>query len=319
MRSTTVLLSGLGLGALATYLLDPFSGRRRRAHVRDKAVHWQRNARVFGGKAARDLGNRARGMAAATKREVLTRTGRRPAPRPSGNGPEEQQTRIDVLQENWSPATRVLMGAAGGALAVAGVMRSGVTGTTLAGAGAAALTRSLANRSFRRLAGLEPERDSVDVQKTIRVEAPVEEVFRLWSHPETFPRFMDHLEEVEPVGDGRYRWVAVGPGGVPVSWEAEVTESEPNRRVAWQSVEGSRVRTHGHVHFEADDGVTRVHVQMGYTPPGGALGHALARLLGSDPKHAMDDDLLRMKSLLEKGKATAHGREVTRLELEAAH
>jgi uncharacterized membrane protein len=51
---------------------------------------------------------------------------------------------------------------------------------------------------------------------------------------------------------------------------------------------------------------------MTYNPPAGALGHAVASLLGSDPKRAMDEDLLRFKSLLEEGKASARGRTITR-------
>jgi hypothetical protein len=40
---------------------------------------------------------------------------------------------------------------------------------------------------------------------------------------------------------------------------------------------------------------------MCYHPIGGAIGHALARLFGSDPKSEMDADLLRMKTFIEKG------------------
>jgi hypothetical protein len=40
---------------------------------------------------------------------------------------------------------------------------------------------------------------------------------------------------------------------------------------------------------------------MLYHPIGGAIGHALARLFGSDPKSEMDADLLRMKTFIEKG------------------
>jgi uncharacterized membrane protein len=40
---------------------------------------------------------------------------------------------------------------------------------------------------------------------------------------------------------------------------------------------------------------------MSYSPPAGALGHAFALLLGSDPKSKMDDDLGRMKQFIERG------------------
>ena len=43
-------------------------------------------------------------------------------------------------------------------------------------------------------------------------------------------------------------------------------------------------------------------VTMSYTPPAGALGHAVARLFGADPKSGLNDDLLRMKVFLETGR-----------------
>jgi uncharacterized membrane protein len=49
---------------------------------------------------------------------------------------------------------------------------------------------------------------------------------------------------------------------------------------------------------------------MSYTPPAGAIGHAVAALFGADPKRAMDEDMVRLKSILEDGKTTAQGQPV---------
>ncbi len=65
------------------------------------------------------------------------------------------------------------------------------------------------------------------------------------------------------------------------------------------------------------DGSTRMHILMSYNPPGGALGHVLATIFGSDPKSVMDEDLARMKSLLEIGKTRAHGERITREQVSA--
>jgi uncharacterized membrane protein len=57
------------------------------------------------------------------------------------------------------------------------------------------------------------------------------------------------------------------------------------------------------VHFTPTaDGGTQVDVRMAYSPPAGILGHSVAAFFGSDPKSAMDADLLRLKSLLEQGR-----------------
>jgi hypothetical protein len=53
-----------GLGALTMYLLDPEQGRRRRALLRDQLTHARRVVREQASGTARDLTNRAQGVAA---------------------------------------------------------------------------------------------------------------------------------------------------------------------------------------------------------------------------------------------------------------
>jgi hypothetical protein len=66
--------------------------------------------------------------------------------------------RIDILQTHWSPATRLLVGAGGGALALAGASRRGLAGTALAVAGVGLAARAATNRELRRLVGVTLER-----------------------------------------------------------------------------------------------------------------------------------------------------------------
>ncbi len=63
-------LAALGIGALAMYFLDPVSGPRRRAMMRDKMTHYQREAARYAESTARDLRNRAQGLVAETKGRV---------------------------------------------------------------------------------------------------------------------------------------------------------------------------------------------------------------------------------------------------------
>jgi uncharacterized membrane protein len=154
-------------------------------------------------------------------------------------------------------------------------------------------------------------RRGLQIQKSIHVDAPIEEVFAFWRNLESFPRFMSHVREVRQLADGSYHW-KVGP----FEWEAEVTRLEPNRLLAWRSRPGSSVRNRGVVRFRSDGHRgTEVSVQLSYRPPAGMLGHGVARLLGADPKHQMDDDLLRFKSLVEQGAATGRGARVFREEI----
>jgi uncharacterized membrane protein len=226
-------------------------------------------------------------------------------------GGRRRGERFELMQERWSPVTRVTMAVAGTGLIGYGLARGGPLGLVLGLTGAALLARDSANRPLRRLLGIGAGRRAVDFHKTIHVHAPVEEVYSFFTRVENFPRFMSHVREVQKVGEDRYHWVAEGPARVPVAWDAEITQRVPNQIFAWRSVDGASIGNAGIVRFDPEgDGCTRVDIQMSYNPPAGAVGHAIAAMFGADPKHAMDEDLVRFQSLLERGKTTAHHHEV---------
>jgi uncharacterized membrane protein len=151
-------------------------------------------------------------------------------------------------------------------------------------------------------AGGQAERRGIPVNKSIVVNAPAEEVYGFWRDFENLPRFMRYLESVTVTGEGRSHWVAKAPGG-SVEWDAEITEDRPNRLISWRSLEGSEVETSGTVRFEPAVGGrgTVVHVQLDYSPPGGAVGALVAKLFGEDPDAQMQIDLRRFKQVIELG------------------
>jgi uncharacterized membrane protein len=229
------------------------------------------------------------------------------------------QTRIDVMQESWAPATRMLMGLLGGAMTLRGVRPRTVLDPVISVVGLGILSRSLTNLEVRRLLGVDAGRRAIDIHKILTVNAPLEEVFEFWSDFENFPRFMSHLREVRHTGGDRSHWVAEGPLGIPFAWDAETTVFERNQRIAWKSVGASPIDNAGAVGFQREaTSATRIDIHMSYNPPAGAIGHAVASFLGADPKRLMDEDLVRLKSLLEEGKTTAHHRTVMRAEVRRA-
>lgn len=237
---------------------------------------------------------------------------------PDLQGDGARAGRSGLQRRSWSPTARLLAGTAGGTLALAGLARRGPVGTAIGAVGLGLLARGITNLETKRLLGLGAGRRAVEIHKTIRVVAPVEDVFELWANFENFPRFMENVREVQDLGGGRSRWVVSGPAGASVEWEAEVTRFEPERVIAWKSTPGSVVENAGKVCFSPDGkGGTRVDVELAYDPPAGALGHGIATLLGSNPKQQMDEDMVRFKSLIEDGKATAKGETVTRSEVES--
>ena len=66
------LILGVGLGAALMYFLDPDSGRRRRALVREKSAHYAREARTRQAALLHHAGNRVRGAAASVRQRLHT-------------------------------------------------------------------------------------------------------------------------------------------------------------------------------------------------------------------------------------------------------
>jgi uncharacterized membrane protein len=67
MNPAATLLIGLGVGASLMYLIDPQGGNRRRAVIGDKVKRGLRKAGDAADATSRDLGNRARGLAAVVQ------------------------------------------------------------------------------------------------------------------------------------------------------------------------------------------------------------------------------------------------------------
>jgi uncharacterized membrane protein len=219
-----------------------------------------------------------------------------------------------LSRQRWTPAFRVGAAALGMTAVASSSRAEGIQRLIGTFAGGTLLARALTNRGFRDMVGI-GGRGIVEFEKTVHILAPLEEVFGFWAKLNNFPRFMSHLKEVRDLGGGRSHWVAVGPGGMPISWDAELTEFKKNERLGWRSVDGSSVDTEGVVTFASDrNGGTKVTIHMNYCPPAGVLGHGVARLFGSDPRSEINDDLVRLKSLLEIGKTRAHGATVRREE-----
>jgi uncharacterized membrane protein len=189
--------------------------------------------------------------------------------------------------EGWSPAR----------------LGAGALGLGLSALGAALVARSFTSGESSGFFGMGNITGPITVEKSITVDAPADVLFEMWSNFENFPRFMSNVLEIRNTGERRSHWRVKGPAGVPVEWDAETTEIVPNEMIAWRSLEGSTVDNAGYVLFEPLDGNrTEVTVRLNYNPPAGPIGHAVAKVFGADPKSEMDQDLMRMKSMLETGR-----------------
>lgn len=141
------------------------------------------------------------------------------------------------------------------------------------------------------------------VEHAVTVNKPASEVYAFWRDFENLPLFMTHLIDVDTTTDGRSHWIAKGPFGLKVEWDAEIVTDVPNRVIGWRSLDGSDVDTAGSVHFtELPSGRgTEVRVELKYDPPAGKLGAAVAKLVGMDPHAQIRADMRRFKQILEAG------------------
>ncbi len=139
--------------------------------------------------------------------------------------------------------------------------------------------------------------------RSITVKRPRQEVFAFWRDLGNLPRFMHHLLRVEAAGGRASHWVARGPAGSEIEWNAEIVDEEPNEFISWRTVEGSEIQHTGSVRFTdapADRG-TEVEVDLAYGAPGGKVGTIVAKVLGEEPQQQITDDLRRFKQVMETG------------------
>lgn len=144
---------------------------------------------------------------------------------------------------------------------------------------------------------------SVLIVKTIAVNRSQGEVYAFWRDFSNLPQFMDHLESVRVLDDRRSHWVAKAPAGRTVEWEAEITDEQPERRIAWRSTEKADVENSGSVQFSPGPGGmgTLVRVELEYQPPAGIAGMIAAKLFGEEPEQQVAEDLRRFKQVMETG------------------
>jgi uncharacterized membrane protein len=187
-------------------------------------------------------------------------------------------------------------------LLASGSYRRGALGSWIGGAGALLFARSATNLEVLRIFGVKGGRRLLEYQKTIHVDAPVENVFRFFSEFRNFPKFMTEVVESRVLSEKRSHWTVYGPLNTPVSFDAEVTALVPSELIAWRSVPGSLVRNAGQVKFAPKEGRgTKVELKFTYNPPAGMIGHGLARLLGFNPKQRIAESLAQIKQLIENG------------------
>lgn len=210
----------------------------------------------------------------------------------------------------------------GGVMLSAGLRRMGTRapglGLILSALGGYLVYRGVSGRSWLyKLIGASPGRPpatshplsrEISVREAVTIQRTGEELYRAWRHLRDLPRFMRRVQEVEVIDDETSRWTVRGPGGRSLRWEAMIVDDIPGERIAWVTLPGSDVEHRGRIAFEpaAGDRGTIMRVELIYRPPAGALGAAIAGLLGRGPAHEVRHDLRRFKQQMEAGELTSN-------------
>jgi uncharacterized membrane protein len=202
-------------------------------------------------------------------------------------GARDNNNRFAVGQR-WS----ALLG--GGVLAVYGLSRRSPLGLALAASGGA-LVFAGANVN-------QGKRTSPSTTSVI-INASPQEVYNFWRNLENLPRFMRHLESVTVQDEHRSRWTVVGPMGARVRWTAEIINEQPGQSISWRSIPGSEIEVNGTVNFRPAPGNrgTMVEASVRYGSAAGKMGRIISKMFGKDPQFLMEQDLRRLKALMETG------------------
>lgn len=151
-----------------------------------------------------------------------------------------------------------------------------------------------------------------EMETSIIVEAPLQEVYNQWTQFEDFPKFMDGVQEVRQLDDKRLYWRA-RVAGTEREWQSEIVDQTPDRRIAWKNITGAE--NAGAVLFEVAPKGTLVTLKLVYAPEGAA--ESIADALGFVSRR-VKGDLERFKQFMDdRRRATGgwrgeiHGKSVT--------
>ncbi len=138
---------------------------------------------------------------------------------------------------------------------------------------------------------------------SVAVNAPVHQVYTLFTHFNDFPKFMSFVKEVTYYDDQRSHWVADVVG--KQEWDAVNENWVPDQQIGWRSTSG--VENFGKVTFQpVNSSQTQVDVYINYNPPAGVLGDIGENLgVGGRFEKALQNDLMHFARMVDEAPSGA--------------
>lgn len=245
-----------------------------------------------------------------TTTQLATRTEQAVSPRRKD---PRHPTYINVGRiERWLSAI------GGGALAIYGLRRLDLKGLLMGLAGGELFFRGISGHSYiyqaldmttveespstrKSLPG-----KGIRVSRSVTIERSAQDLYRFWRDVENAPQYMLNLESVTTTDPRKSHWVARLPGGKTIEWNAEITDDQPGRLIAWRIKGKSLVGRQGQILFEPTNNKrgTVVTTEISFPRLRGVLGKMLAYV----PEQIAHENLRRFKELMEAGEiATIKG------------
>ena len=131
------------------------------------------------------------------------------------------------------------------------------------------------------------EKNEFLINDHVLIYCKPDNLYNFWLKLENLPLFMDHIKEVKKKDEFNSTWTAKTPFGTTVSWDANIVEKVPNKKISWHSLPESDVYNYGKVCFKhaiiCEDPfpkyATLVEVQLLYKPPLGIIGEKISLFL----------------------------------------
>jgi uncharacterized membrane protein len=164
-----------------------------------------------------------------------------------------------------------------------------------------ALGRSTVNGSQHHEAGT--SESAFEVVRSLTIEKPIYELYRLWREPESFSQIMGDIADVTAVNNDRQHWLLHVPFKKRLEWDTRLVESQPDTLLRWKTLAGAPLPHEGSVSFRPapKDWGTEVTLCFRFELPAGKSGSRSVKPLNMATPLLAEKVLRRYKSLAETG------------------
>lgn len=134
------------------------------------------------------------------------------------------------------------------------------------------------------------------VQQSIDIRVPVHTAYNQLTQFEDYPQFMEDVDAVRQIDDTHLHWKGMMSNRA-VEWDAEISEQEPDRCIAWHNTSGPSNSARVEVQALGQD-ASRVTVTLESEPqqvPGSPAGNSEQELA-----QRLKTELARLKDFVER-------------------